>query len=112
MAVVDHERAWVQLQAVIASKSQHGREALLVEMATIASRCQMPEGELVRLLRLHGVDLQRLHATRDSPGNAGEDADVLDGTDGHPATIDRGGHDGSITSSSNGHGSGSNGSSP
>lgn len=57
--VTDYERAWIELAALVASKTQHGREALLVEMAQIGQRCQVPAGELSRLLRLYGVEVER-----------------------------------------------------
>lgn len=60
--VTDYERAWIRLQAFIAGKTQHGREGLLAEMAAIAADCQVPAGELARLLRLYGVEVERARA--------------------------------------------------
>lgn len=57
--VVDYERAWTELQALIAEKPQHGREPTLVAMAEIAQRCRVPAGELSKLLRLYGVEVDR-----------------------------------------------------
>lgn len=100
MAVVDYEQAWIRLQAVVAGKSQHGREPLLVEMAEIAADCRVAEGEKVRLLRLYGVDVGRVErpqSHRDTAPSSGGD-DVAAGTGSDPATLARqGGHDGSAT---------------
>lgn len=57
--VVDYERAWVELTSHIAGKSQHGREPTLVAMAEIAHRCEVPAGEISKLLRLYGVEVER-----------------------------------------------------
>lgn len=57
--VVDYEAAWAQLAKVVASKTQHGREGLLTEMAQIADEHRVPAGELSRLLRLYGVEVER-----------------------------------------------------
>lgn len=57
--VVDYEAAWHELAELIASKSQHGREATLQAMAGIAARSRVPAGELSRLLRLYGVEVER-----------------------------------------------------
>lgn len=59
MVVVDYERAWTELAEFVASKTQHGREGLLSEMAQIAGRCRVAGGELARLLRLYGVEVER-----------------------------------------------------
>lgn len=60
--VTDYEQAWIRLQEFIASKSQHGREGTLTEMAKIAAECRVPAGELSRLLRLYGVEVERARA--------------------------------------------------
>lgn len=97
--VVDYERAWTRLQAHVAGKTQHGREPLLTEMATIAAECQVPEGEPERWLRLYGVDVSRVarpHAIPDSgPSFDGDDVAGEKGVGpGHPSS--QGEHDGEI----------------
>lgn len=99
--VVDYERAWTRLQAIVASKTQHGREPLLTDMATIAAECQVPEGEPERWLRLYGVDVSRVArpVIRDSrPSSDGDEvaAGMGEGP-GHPSP--QGGHDGQINGS-------------
>lgn len=57
--VTDYEAAWTEMAALVASKTQHGREGLLSSMAEIAARNRVPAGELSRLLRLYGVEVER-----------------------------------------------------
>lgn len=94
--VVDYEKAWIRLQAEIAGKSQHGREGLLRAMAQIAAECRVPEGEKARLLRLYGVEVDRLSAEtdRDEPDDfeAGLASAADVGLPGHHGP--NGGHDG------------------
>lgn len=96
--VVDFEAAWHELHALIAGKSQHGREATLIAMAEIAERHQVAGGELSRLLRLYGVEVERARSItadidRDESGPfAGGDASPVDS--GLPGHHDLGGHDG------------------
>lgn len=108
--VVDYEAAWVRLQGVIAAKSQHGREATLKAMADIAEECRVPAGELSRLLRLYGVEVERarsIEADQDPLDEARFRAERLrSGIGSSRDIIDReGGHDGS----SNGARVGANG---
>lgn len=98
MARVDYELAWHRLGEYVASKTQHGREGLLVEMQKIAAECRMPEGELARLLRLYGVEVSSTRQPRD------DDEGFEGGFDSRsdhdiPDHHDRGGHDGSSSSS-------------
>lgn len=67
--VTDFEAAWADLQAFIAGKTQHGREGLLVEMAAIAERHRVPAGELSRLLRLYGVEVERARSLAAESGD-------------------------------------------
>lgn len=104
--ITDYEAAWVRLAAYVASKSQHGRQDLLVTMAELAEEERLPAGELDRLFRLHGVELARARAThQEIPGEAA----TFDGGTPSPADPDlpghhdRGGHDGS-SSDAAGHG--------
>lgn len=60
--VIDYEAAWIELSAVVAGKSQHGRSGLLVEMASIAERHRVPAGETSRLLRLYGIEVEHRRA--------------------------------------------------
>jgi hypothetical protein len=68
--VVDYEAAWVELQAIVASKPQHGADALLREMARIAHECRVAAGEPARMLRLYGVEVHRLHANHPDASEA------------------------------------------
>jgi hypothetical protein len=106
--VVDYEAAWGELAELIADKTQHGREALLTAMAEIAARNRVPSGELSRLLRLYGVEVERARSIsagtgRDEPGalaaGFGSAGDI-----GSPDIMDRGGHDGSRNGSTAGNG--------
>jgi hypothetical protein len=104
--VVDYERAWTMLAATIASKTQHGREPLLTEMAQIARRCEVPAGELSRLLRLYGVEVERARsiAAETDRAEAGSfDGGLVSASEadltGHHGP---GGHDGSVNGSTNG----------
>lgn len=93
--VTDYERAWSRLAEVVAAKTQHGREGLLTAMAEIAAECRVPEGEKARLLRLYGVEVDRLstETDRDEPDHF--EAGLASAADvGSPDIIDRGGHDG------------------
>jgi hypothetical protein len=97
--VTDYEKAWIALQASIASKPQHGRDGLLREMAELAAEHRVPAGETAALLRFHGVEVGRAHGAattrihRDEPvpfvGGAPSPADA-----GSPATMTERGHDG------------------
>lgn len=96
--VVDYEAAWHELAARIASKSQHGREATLIEMAEIAHRHRVPAGELSKLLRLYGVETERARSiaadqTVELEGFAGGGSSPGDGglADHHRTEV----HDGS-----------------
>jgi hypothetical protein len=98
--VVDYERAWIRLSALVAGKSQHGREGLLRDMAKIADECQVPEGERERWLRLFGIDVSRTvrpQSIPDTGASSSRDDGVAGGTvsrPGHPSP--QGGHDGHI----------------
>lgn len=97
--VADYEAAWIELQALVAGKTQHGREGLLAAMAEIAQRQRVPAGELSRLLRLYGVEVERARSIAADTQRDGA-ADFAGGLDspadgGPPRIIDRGGHDGS-----------------
>jgi hypothetical protein len=96
--VVDYERAWTELQAFVAGKTQHGREGLLTRMAQIAGECRVPSGELASMLRLYGVEVERARAIaaesdRSEPGAFDSGMSSLADRElaGHH---DRGGHDG------------------
>jgi hypothetical protein len=39
MAVIDYERAWIRLKAVIVEKGSHGQRDLLAEMGRIEVEC-------------------------------------------------------------------------
>lgn len=43
MPAVDYERVMVKVEALIASKSSHGRDDLLRRIAGIKSECELPE---------------------------------------------------------------------
>lgn len=103
--VIDYEAAWVRLQALIASKSQHGREATLTAMATIANESRVGAGELSRLLRLYGVEVERISTETDraelGPFDGGLSSPADRELAGHHGP---GGHDGSgNTAGHNGH---------
>lgn len=94
--VVDYEAAFHELAEHVSSKTQHGREGLLTEMALIVARNRVEVGELPRLLRLYSVETARAALADIHPA---EGADLLSGlvSEGDPASrdiIDRGGHDG------------------
>lgn len=57
--VTDYEAAWGELAELVASKTQHGREGLLIEMTQIAGRHRVAASELSRVLRLYGVEVGR-----------------------------------------------------
>lgn len=95
--VTDYEAAWTELAAVVAAKTQHGREGLLTSMAEIAARHQVPAGDLSRLLRLYGVEVERVRSIStdnqrdgapDFAGGPGSPADVISTAHHRP-----GGHD-------------------
>lgn len=67
--VIDYEGAWHELAALVAGKTQHGREGLLVEMTRIAQEHRVAAGELPRLLRLYGVEIERVRSTARSDGD-------------------------------------------
>jgi hypothetical protein len=97
--VIDYERAWHKLGEYVAEKTQHGREGLLVRMQEIAAECRVPAGELSRLLRLYGVEVERVReAEAETDSDEGE---PIGGGAASPAVRvlpghhDRGGHDGS-----------------
>lgn len=99
--VVDFEAAWIELQAAIAAKTQHGREGLLVEMAQIAERHRVPAGELSRLLRLYGVEVERVREA--SAGSDRDEAEGFAGGSSSPADdVLPGHHDGGQDGSRNG----------
>jgi hypothetical protein len=96
--VTDHEAVLVALTAFVASKTQHGREPLLTKIAELTAEHRVPAGELARLLRLYGVEVERARSistktTRDEAaafvGGFGSSADS--GLPGHHRP---GGHDG------------------
>lgn len=99
--VVDYEAAWVALQAHVAGKTQHGREATLAKMAELAAEHRVPAGELPRLLRLYGVEVERV---RSAATEIRDEADDFGGglaspaDRGLPAHHDLGGHDGNARS--------------
>lgn len=105
--VVDYEAAWTELAELIASKTQHGREQTLTAMAQIAANHRVPAGELSRLLRLYGVEVERARSM-----STETDRDVperLDGGLDSPADAEfpghhdpTGGHDGRSRSDRNG----------
>lgn len=99
MARVDYEAAWHRLGEFVAGRTQHGRQGLLVEMQRIAAECRVPESELARVLRLYGVEVNavglNLRDELDALGG-GLDSPSDGGLTGHH---DRGGHDGSRSSS-------------
>lgn len=43
MPAVDYERVLVKVEALIASKSSHGRDALLTRIAQIKAECELDE---------------------------------------------------------------------
>lgn len=95
--VVDYEAAWIELQELVASKSQHGREPTLTAMAELAAKHRVLAGELSRLLRLYGVEVQRARAAATESGRdeladfAGGDPSLAD--DELPEHHRSGGHD-------------------
>jgi len=95
--IIDYEAAWHELAAFIASKTQHGREATLVEMTRLAQEHRVPAGELSRMLRLYSIEVERTRTTSQSDG---DEAANFAGGPGSPADDvlprhhDRGGHDG------------------
>jgi hypothetical protein len=109
--VTDYERAWTMLGAFVASKTQHGREGMLTQMAEIARECEVPSGELSRLLRLYGVEVERARSISTETDRAKFDAQHARAFDGGlvspsdtelPEHHGPGGHDGH----SNGHAAG------
>jgi hypothetical protein len=60
--VTDYEAAWSRLQQRLAAKTQWGRDELLLEMARLQGDCRVPAGELSRLLRLYGVEVERVRS--------------------------------------------------
>lgn len=106
--VVDYEAAWVELGQHVASKSQHGREATLVEMAEIAARHRVPAGEVSRLLRLYGVEVERarsIEAETEQVEPGAFDGGLASPPDAELAEHHRpGGHDGSQHTAGSGNG--------
>lgn len=101
--VCDYEQAWLKLQQFAASKTQHGREGLLKRMAEIAAECQVPAGELSRLLRLYGVEVERISAETDRAELGPFDGGLSSPADRELAGHHRpGGHDGSRSAAGNG----------
>lgn len=96
--VVDYEAAWTELLQAVAEKTQHGREGLLVRMAEIAGRHRVAPGETSRLLRLHGIEVERARqaAMLNHPDSSGDlVAGLASVADlGGPGHHDRGGLDG------------------
>jgi hypothetical protein len=78
--VIDYEAAWTELAQHIASKTQHGREPLLTEMAHIAARSRVEAGELPRVLRLYGVEVARAAVADISPAEGSDLAVGFDST--------------------------------
>lgn len=106
--VCDYERAWLQLGRRIADKTQHGRAELLTAMAEIADDCQVTGGELARMLRLYGVEVERARSIeaethRREPGDF--DGGLVSPADPELAGHHRpeGGHDGSSSGAGAGH---------
>lgn len=66
MPAVDYERALVKVRAHIASKSSHGRDELLREIAGIEAECELSERE-------------SLYDARPLPPSHPEDAAELNG---------------------------------
>ena len=100
--VIDYEAAWSELQELVASKSQHGRDGLLRSMAEVAGRHRVAGGELSRLLRLYSVEVERARAIS-SDTIPDKDADLAAGLAsagdcGLPGHHDEGSHDGSSSS--------------
>jgi hypothetical protein len=92
VARVDYEAAWTDLQEHAASKTSHGREDLLVTMATIAAEHRIPEDLLEKAARVAGgVPITRAEASPSSTADHQID-ERMDG--GPPPTDDPGGHDG------------------
>lgn len=99
--VVDYEAAWVALQAHVAGKTQHGREQTLAKMAELAAEHRVPAGELPRLLRLYGVEVERVRSAAADIRDEGDDfAGGLDSPADRalPGHHDLGGHDGNGSS--------------
>lgn len=99
--VVDYEAAWSDLQQLIASKSQHGREATLVAMAEIAGQHRVAAGEKSRLLRLYSIEVERerlaeMDTDPDTIAHLDAGFDSVADAD-RPGHHDRGGHDGRVT---------------
>lgn len=96
--VTDFEAAWHDLMAYVAGKTQHGRDALLREMVRIADSRRVAAGELSRLLRLYGVEVERVRSISEQgpadPEHSESDSLAL-GTIGSRGIIDHdlGGHD-------------------
>lgn len=93
--VIDYEAAYAELAEHVSSKTQHGREGLLTEMAQIVARNRVEVGELPRLLRLYSVETARAASADIHPAEGG---DLLSGLDSErdPALAGHhgpGGHD-------------------
>lgn len=100
--VTDYEAAWIALAEHVSSKTQHGREGLLGRMADLAAEHRVPAGELSRLLRLYGVEVERARSMSTQPHR--DEATSFGG--GLASTPDRdlpGHHDGSHDGSSSEH---------
>ncbi len=106
MALVDFERAWVELEAFVTSKPHHGSKDLALAMMGIKARCQEAEDMAERAFRIYGVQLHEdLRAAarqesvvplpqRERPQHSvrGSSAGAEPGVPAHVTTT--GGHDG------------------
>lgn len=104
--VCDYERAWLEFGEYIAGKPQHGQRDLLTQMVLIAQRSRVQAGELPRLLRLYGVEVERVRAmetetdqAQPEPFVGGCDSPADPALAGHHGP---GGHDGGRSGAGNG----------
>lgn len=82
MALVDYERAWGQLAALISGKPHHGARDLALEMARLVAVNSVEESLPERALRLYGWQLHedlRAAARQESVAEANQDTPVLGG---------------------------------
>lgn len=93
MARVDHEAAWTDLNAYVATKTSHGREDLLVKMAELAGEHQVPEDLLERAARIVGAPIQ-ITRTEAQPASTVDPPIAERMAEEPPSTDDLGGHDG------------------
>jgi hypothetical protein len=73
--LVDHEKAWLALKALIADKGSHGRDTLLAEMSKLEVQHTLEEGLPERALRLYGVVFSHdlLRPAHEGPASASRD---------------------------------------